>query len=97
MVFGGYSPERVRNTEERRVEHVCRVSRERLVGMALEQNAETLVSQLFERVVNPRVASPFIQGARQLCIPRRILQRVLIGPNGEVDLTFVECDATEQK
>src|SRR6185369_9177451 len=65
--------------------------------MALEQHAETFVSQFIERLVNAGFAAPFLQRARKVRILRRMRQRLLVGADRAIDFALVIRNLTEKK
>src|SRR5439155_20658919 len=73
---------------EGEVENVCRLPGERLLLASLEQNSELVVAALVERAVLVRLAAPGLELARKRGIARRVLQRVLVRTDGEIDVAF---------
>ena len=69
---------------------------QRLVGASFEHDPEALVAAIGERAVRGGVAPPEVQLPGQRRVARRICERLLVGSNRQLRVTFVVGDPAEQ-
>src|SRR5262249_6149981 len=81
---------------ESEVENVGRLSSQLLLLAAFEQHAELVVAALVERAVHVGFAPPFAELTREPRVAGRILQRVLVSPDRQIDVAFGVSDLPEQ-